>query len=54
MKIITNTSLLLADTPVSDIFISEYLIDAQGDYVKVYLYCLYLAKYDKEITSKRY
>lgn len=51
MKITTNTSLLLADTPVSDIFISEYLIDAQGDYVKVYLYCLYLAKYDKEITT---
>ena len=51
MKITTNTSLLLADTPVSDIFISEYLIDAQGDFVKVYLYCLYLAKYDKEITT---
>ena len=50
MKITTNTSLLLADTPVSDIFISEYLINAHGDYVKVYLYCLYLAKYDKEIT----
>ena len=51
MKITTNTSLLLADTPVSDIFISEYLIDAHGDYVKVYLYCLYLAKFDKEITT---
>lgn len=50
MKITTNTSLLLADTPVSDIFISEYLIDAHGDFVKVYLYCLFLQKYDKEIT----
>lgn len=50
MKITTNTSLLLADTPVSDIFISEYLIDMHGDFVKVYLYCLFLAKFDKEIT----
>jgi len=50
MKITTNTSLLLADTPVSDIFISEYLIDIHGDFVKVYLYCLFLAKFDKEIT----
>lgn len=50
MKITTNTSLLLADTPVSDIFISEFLTDAKGDYVKVYLYCLYLAKYNKEIS----
>ena len=50
MKITTNTSLLLADTPISDIFISEYLIGTDGDYVKVYLYCLFLAKFDKEIT----
>jgi DnaD/phage-associated family protein len=50
MKITTNASLLLADTAVSDIFISEYLIDAPGDFVKVYLYCLFLEKYNKEIT----
>jgi len=50
MKITTNTSLLLADTAVSDIFISEYLIDIHGDFVKVYLYCLFLAKFDKEIN----
>lgn len=50
MKITTNTSLLLADTPISDIFISEYLIGTDGDFVKVYLYCLFLAKFSKEIT----
>ena len=50
MKITTNTSLLLADTAVSDIFISEYLIDIHGDFVKVYLYCLFLSKHNKDIS----
>ena len=35
MKIETNTSLLLGDTAVSDIFINEYLLEAEGDFVKV-------------------
>lgn len=49
MKITSNKSLLLADTQVSDIFISEYFADIDGDFVKVYLYCLYLEKFGKEI-----
>jgi len=50
MKIETNTSLLLGDTAVSDIFINEYLLEADGDFVKVYLYCLFLLKHSKEIS----
>lgn len=42
-----NRTLLFSDTLVSDIFITEYMADADGDYVKVYLYCLFLAKYKK-------
>jgi len=50
MKIEKNSSLLLGDTAISDIFINEYLTEANGDFVKVYLYCLFLSKHNKEIT----
>lgn len=50
MKIEKNASLLLGDTEVSDIFINEYLTEADGDFVKVYLYCLFLAKHNKDIA----
>jgi predicted transcriptional regulator len=50
MKIEKNESLLLGDTAVSDIFINEYLTEAEGDYVKVYLYCLFLSKHNKDIS----
>ncbi|MBP3284758.1 MAG: DnaD domain protein [Clostridia bacterium] len=50
MKIENNSSLLLGDTAVSDIFINEYLLEAEGDFVKVYLYCLFLSKHSKEIS----
>jgi hypothetical protein len=30
----------LHDTPVANIFIAEFMPDALGDYVKVYLYAL--------------
>lgn len=50
MKIETNKSLLLSDTAVTDIFIDEYLMAAEGDFVKVYLYCLFLSKHNKEIS----
>ena len=42
MHIESNISLLLGDTAVSDIFIDEFLTEAEGDFVKVYLYCLFL------------
>ncbi len=50
MKIERNASLLLGDTAVSDIFINDYLMAAEGDFVKVYLYCLFLSKHNKDIT----
>ena len=50
MKIEKNTSLLLGDTAISDIFINEYLTQADGEFVKVYLYCLFLSKHNKDIS----
>ena len=43
MQYIDFKSLLYSDTLVPDIFMSEYLPALQGDYVKIYLYCLFLA-----------
>ena len=40
---------LFSNTEIPDIFFAEYLSEANGDYVKVYLYMLFLAKYDKDI-----
>jgi DnaD/phage-associated family protein len=34
----------LYDTPVENVFINEYMIDAQGDYVKVFLFALMYAE----------
>lgn len=40
---------LFSNTEISDIFFTEYLSEASGDFVKVYLYMLFLSKYDKDI-----
>lgn len=40
---------LFSNTDIPDIFFSEYLSQANGDYIKVYLYMLFLSKYDKDI-----
>jgi len=37
-------SILYSDTLVPDIFITEYMPSMSSDYVKVYLYCLFLSK----------
>jgi DnaD/phage-associated family protein len=37
-------NVFLHDTQVENLFIAEYMIDAPGDYVKVYLYALMLAQ----------
>ena len=50
MKLEQNDkSILFTNTEIPDIFFTEYLASANGDYVKVYLYILFLAKYDKDI-----
>ena len=42
-------SLLFSNTSLPDVFITEYLSEAPGDYIKVYLYILFLSKYGKDI-----
>lgn len=42
-------SLLFSETMLPDIFFSEYLSDLPGDYLKIYLYMVFLSKYHKEI-----
>ncbi|MBO5142890.1 MAG: DnaD domain protein [Clostridia bacterium] len=50
MKFEQNLSMLFSDINLPEVFISEYLCSANGDYVKIYVYCLFLCKYDSEIT----
>ncbi len=45
----SSTSMLFSETTIPDIFFTEYLAEAKGDYLKVYLYILFLSKYNKEI-----
>ena len=40
---------LFSTTTLPDIFFTEYLPEANGDYIKIYLYVLFLSKYDKDI-----
>ena len=44
-----DISSLFSNTEVPDIFFTEYLSEANGDFIKVYLYMLFLSKYDKDI-----
>ena len=50
-------AILYSDTLVPDIFIMDYMPQLDGDYVKIYLYCLFLSKHNKyaniqEISKK--
>ncbi len=45
----SEISPLFSNTEIPDVFFSEYLSQANGDFVKVYLYLLFLSKYDKDI-----
>lgn len=42
-------NLLFEKTEIPDIFFNEYLSIASGDFVKVYLYMLFLSKYNKDV-----
>lgn len=44
-----DLSSLFSSTLLPDIFFSEYLSEASGDFIKVYLYMVFLSKYDKDI-----
>jgi len=43
LRFYDNKSLLYSDTAVPDVFITEYLPSLKSEYVKIYLYCLFLA-----------
>ena len=45
-----NFSMLFSDLNIPEVFISEYMCMANGDYVKIYLYSLFLCKYNSEVT----
>ena len=50
MKLEQNDLLpLFSNTNIPDIFFTQYLPEANGDFIKVYLYILFLSKYDKDI-----
>ena len=44
-----DVSMIFSNTEISDVFFTEYLSQASGDFVKVYLYILFLSKYGKDI-----
>ncbi len=41
--------MMFSNTIVPDIFFSEYLGNMPGDYLKIYLYLVFLSKYSKEV-----
>lgn len=50
MKLEQNElSMFFSNTSMPDVFITEYLSEAPGDYIKVYLYILFLSKYSKDV-----
>ncbi len=49
-----SKTFLYSDTPISDIFISEYLPEMTGIQVKIYLYCLFLSKNKKKISEMQF
>lgn len=44
-----DKSILFSQTAIPDIFFTEYLSSASGDFIKVYLCLLFLSKYDRDI-----
>lgn len=50
MKLEQNEKpLLFSETTIPDIFFSEHLSELPGDYLKIYMYILFLSKYGKDI-----
>lgn len=47
-----NLSLLYSDTSVPDVFITEYLPSLDGDFVKVYVFCVFLGKRGKQASAE--
>ncbi len=50
MKLEQNDKpLLFSETTIPDIFFSEHLAELPGDYLKIYMYVIFLSKYKKDI-----
>lgn len=50
MKLEQNEKpLLFSETSIPDIFFSEHLAQIPGDYLKIYMYMIFLSKYGKDI-----
>ena len=50
MKLEQNEKpLLFSETTISDIFFSEHLSELPGEYLKIYMYLIFLSKYGKDI-----
>ena len=50
MKLEQNDkSLLFSETTIPDIFFSEHLSEIPGDFLKIYMYVIFLSKYKKDI-----
>lgn len=45
----SDSPFIFSTTSIPDVFFSEYLSYADGNYVKIYLYMLFLSKYGKDI-----
>lgn len=45
----TDLPLLFSNTNIPDIFFTEYLSQSNSDYIKVYLFMVFLSKYNKDI-----
>ena len=45
----SEKNIIFNTTEVPDIFFSEYLSGMPGDYIKLYLYLLFISKYSKEV-----
>lgn len=44
-----NWSMLFEDMNIPEVFITDYLSAADGNYIKIYLYCMFLCKHGSEI-----
>ena len=45
----SDCSMLFSYTELPDVFFTEYLSAASGNFIKVYLYMLFLSKYEKDV-----
>ena len=50
----SDKSMLFSYTEIPDIFFTEYLSQATGNAIKVYMYLFFLSKYHKDVKINDY